>query len=315
MIDLTVSVVTGNNKKFILECLKSIYETTKNLSFEVYVVINGPSDDSEAPLKESFPDVNLIINQKKMGFTYNHNRVIEKAKGKYILVLNDDTLILNGALKKMVDFMETSPDVGILGCRILNLDGTLQWSCGKSLNHKFEYWKAGMLNSLLSPFLKDHHFKNTQEVSWVTGACLLVRNEAARAVGVFDENIIIYFEDADWCYRMIKAGWKVVFYPHAKIIHYFGQTRKKYLARDILIIYQSRLYFFSKHYSRPTSYSVRMLTIVEVILRYMKTLISPYDFPGQRGQRKELRRAYGRVIQLALAPASLRKAGSYEDRI
>ncbi len=311
---LTVSVVTANNKKLILDCLRSIYETTQNLSFEVYVVINDSSDDSEAAIKENFPEVKLIINQKKMGFTYNHNIVIKGSEGKYILVLNDDTVILDGALDKMVNFMENHSDIGVLGCKILNPDGSLQWSCGKSFDHKFEYFKSAILRPWL-PFLKHRHFKNVQEVSWVTGACFLVRAEAARAVGLFDENIIIYYDDADWCYRMIRAGWKVVFYPGAEIIHYYGQTRKQYLARDIFIIYQSRLYFFAKHYSYSTYYLVRMLTVPEAILRYMITLVPFSDSNGQRDQGKQLRRAYGRAIQLALAPASLQKAENHEDRI
>jgi GT2 family glycosyltransferase len=262
LIQLTISIVTANNKKLILDCLRSVYDTSKGLRTEIYVVINASSDDSEEAIKKNFPEAKLITNQKKLGFTHNHNMVIRKAEGKYILVLNDDTVILNGALKKMAGYMEASPNVGILGCKILNSDRSLQWSCGKSFNHKFGNFKSVFMTAFL-PFLPKKHLKSTQEVSWVTGACLLVRSEAVRDVGLLDENIIIYFEDGDWCYRMIKAGWKVVFYPQAEIIHYHGQTRKKHLARDTFITYQSRLYFFSKHYSPLTQHLVRLLTITE----------------------------------------------------
>lgn len=301
MTDLTISIVTANNKKLILDCLRSIYATTKSLKLEIYVVINNSSDDSEAAINKNFPKVKLITNQKKLGFTHNHNMVIRKAKGKDVLVLNDDTVILEGALKKMIEYMRNFPEVGILSCKILNSDGSLQWSCGKSFNHKFEYFKAGVLTSFL-PFLQKQQIKSTKEVSWVTGACLLVRSEAAQDVGLFDENIIIYFEDGDWCFRMIQAGWKVVFYPQAEIIHYHGQTRKKHLARDTFIIYQSRLYFFSKHYSHITQQFVRLFTITEAIVRYMKTCLFSYKLAGQRDQRDELLGAYRRVIRLAMAP-------------
>lgn len=305
---LTISLVTANNKHLIMDCLRSIHEGTKDLNLEIYVVINHSADDSQEAIQKSFPEVKLIVNQEKMGFTHNHNMVISRSRGKYILVLNDDTLILDGALNKMVDFMEGHPEIGILGCRILNSDGSLQWSCGKSFSHKFEFFKAGVLRSFM-PFLNYGHPKNTQEVSWVTGACLLVRAEAARSVGLLDENIVIYFEDGDWCYRMIRAGWKVVFYPDASIIHYFGQTRKQYLARDIFIIYQSRLYFFSKHYNRYTFYLVRMLTILEIFLRYMRTLAPTYFSRERRREGKELRIAYKRVIKLALNPNSSQGKG------
>jgi len=309
MVDLTVSIVTANNKKFILDCLRSIYGTPKELRYEVYVVVNNSSDDSEKVIREEFAEVKLIINQQKLGFTHNHNAVLRRSIGRYVLILNDDTLILDDALKKMVEFMDKSPGVGILGCKILNPDGTLQWSCGKRISHRFEYWNAGVLKALL-PFLQHRHFRNTQEVSWVTGACLLVRNEAVRTIGGLDENIIIYFEDADWCYRMIRAGWKVVFNPDASIIHYFGQTRKQYLARDIFIIYQSRLYFFSKHYSRYIFHLVRMLTVLEIVLRYMRSVGLPYISRGRRREGRELRMAYKQVIKLAFNPNSSQGKGS-----
>lgn len=315
MITLTISIVTANNKKLALDCLRSIYETTEGISTEIYVVINNSSDDSEEAIKQTFPEVYLIINDRKLGFTHNHNTVMRRAKGKYVLVLNDDTVILEGALKKMVDFMEASPDIGVLGCKILNPEKSLQWSTGKSFNDKLEYFKAGVLYSLI-PFFPKQHFNITKDVSWVTGACFMARSQAIREVGLFDESIVIYFEDADLCYRMIKAGWRVVFYHQAKIIHYHGQTRKQYLARDTFILYQSRLYFFSKHYSCITYHLVRMLTILEVILRYMKT--SLHNSASQRAQRQELLGAYRQVIRLAEAPYYLQiitEQRKHEDRL
>lgn len=308
MIPLTISIVTANNKQLILGCLRSIYETTRDLGFEIYVVINNSSDDSEKVIRETYPNVHLIINKKKLGFTHNHNMVMREAKGKYILVLNDDTIILDGALEKMVNFMDGSPRTGILGCKILNPDGSLQWSCGKSVNHKLEHFRSGVLRTLLSPFIRDKFYFKTLEVTWVTGACLMARSEAVRDVGFFDENIVIYFEDGDWCYRMIQAGWKVVFYPHAEIIHYYGQTRIKHLARDTFIIYQSRLYFFSKHYSNIAYQLIRIFTITEVMLRYFKTLLSSRNSESIEKERMELMDAYKRVLKMSFTAMQLKKA-------
>ena len=309
MVDLTVSLVTANNKNLILDCLRSVYEASKGLEVEVYVVINATSDDSEEAIKRDFSQVKLIVNREKLGFTHNHNMVMRRGKGKYVLVLNDDTVMLDGALRKMVNFMESSPDVGILGPKILRPDGSLEWSCGKSFSHKYEYFRVGALNPCL-PFLPKRRLKRTSEVSWVTGACLLARCKALQGVGFFDENIIIYFEDADLSYRMIKAGWKLVFYPGAEIIHYHGQTRKQHLGRDTFIIYQSRLYFFAKHYSRTACHLIRILTVAETLLRYTKTSLG--NFAGEKDRRRELRDAYKRVIRLALAPKSARMTSDRE---
>ncbi len=291
MIPLTISIVTANNKNLIIDCLRSIYKTGDDLSFETYVVINDSSDDSEEAIREGFPMVKLIINEKKLAFTYNHNMVMKKGKGKYYLILNDDTVILDNALKKMVDFMKESADVGILGCKILNPDGSRQWSCGKSFSHKFEHFKTGVLQAIL-PLLRDKNFDKTQEVCWTTGACLMVRSEALSDVGLFDENLIIYYEDADWCWRMVKAGWKVIFFPHAEIIHYLGKTREKHLFRDLNIIYQSRFYFFRKHYGHPIRILVKCLTIIELILRYFRCMVVYVFKREQRPKMEESLKSY-----------------------
>jgi GT2 family glycosyltransferase len=300
MTTLTISIVTANNKELILDCLRSIYRTIEDLAIEVYVVINASADDSEETIRREFPNVKLIVNQDKLGFTNNHNMVMRRAKGKYILVLNDDTIILKEALLKMVDFMEHAPETGIIGSKLLNPDGSLQWSCGWSINYKVEMFKVGVLRSLL-PFIKDKHYGHTREVLWVSGACLMVRKEVVRRVGLFDENFIIYFEDGDLCMRVNQAGWKVVFFPQAEIIHYVGMTRRQFLARDMYVIYKSRLYFFSKHCGFLMQYLIRMVTIFEGSLRFLKTLI---EYPSQAKERQELMDAYMRVIRLALSSNS-----------
>jgi GT2 family glycosyltransferase len=135
----------------------------------------------------------------------------------------------------------------------------------------------------------------------VSGACLLARAESVLEVGPFDENIIIYYEDVDWCYRMVQAGWKVVFYPDAGIIHYYGETRKKNMARDTFVIYQSRKYFFSKHYSLMAQLLVKILTIIEVSLLYLRTLISSHLFADQR---HDLLKTYRQILKLTLIPSA-----------
>jgi GT2 family glycosyltransferase len=300
MTKLTISIITANNEKLILDCLRSIYENIEDIPTEVYVVVNNSSDDSEDVIRTNFPDVRIISNDRKLGFTFNHNMVMKRSKGEYVLVLNDDTIILVGALKKMVDYMDSSPDVGIMGCKLLDPDGSRQWSCGNSISHEFEHFKTGVLQSFL-PFLRDRNFSSTQEVSWVTGACLMVRSKAFEEVGLFDENFIIYYEDGDWCWRMVKAGWKVMFYPHAEIIHYVGKTREKSLLRDLNIIYlQSRYYFFRKHYGPLTFLLVKSITVIELILQNVRFLAVFAVNRERRPRTKEHLKAYWTILWRAL---------------
>ena len=300
MATLTISIVTSNNRKLICDCLESIYATMDGLGCEIFVVINASQDDTEAVIRERFPAVLLIINLERRGFTHNHNLIMRRGSGKYVLVLNDDTLMRAGALRKMVDFMEASPRTGVLGCRILNPDLSLQWSGGRGISHKLEYFKAGVLKNVLPLLIRPRHFDRTLEVSWVTGACLLARAEALREVGLFDENIVIYFEDADLCYRMIRAGWKVVFYPKAEIIHYLGQTRRQHLARDLEIIFQSGCYFFDKHYSFFAATAARGFMLLWAMSRYVAHFFRPARRESDR------LRGYGRAIRL-LVGASRRR--------
>jgi hypothetical protein len=300
VLDLSISIITIDNK-LILDCLQSIYSTIRGISFEIFVVINAApdSDRIESSILSHFPDVNIIVNSREMGFTHNHNMVMRNCKGKYILLLNDDTLILENAINNMVDYMNNHPDVGVLGCKILNPDRTPQWSCGKSFHYKFEYFKAGLLRTLLSPLVHDQFFNTTQEVNWVTGACMMARTEMAVQVGLMDESIYMYFDDGDWCFRMIRAGWKIVYFNDAEIIHLRSQTSKKIPAKTARYYFMSRLYFFSKHYSPLVLFLVRMLTVIDAVVQYFKmVIISPVH------RNKEVFYAYLDGIRLALSSKS-----------
>jgi hypothetical protein len=293
--DVTISIITADDGDLIRDCLHSLYETTREVSFETYVIINNPEKAQriERAIKEAFPEVNIIANQEERGFTYNHNMAIRRSACKYVLILNDDTVLLEGAIDRMHVYMETHPEVGILGCKILNPDGSLQWSCGKSAHHAVEHLRSGVLRTVLGPLIGDQFFDSTQEVTWVTGACLMARSAAIRDVGPLDENIAMYFDDGDWCYRMILSGWKVVYYIGAAIIHYRSQTSQKHLAKTTLFYYQSRLYFFSKHYGPFTLHTVRMLTMLDAAVRYLRTLL----FLSST-QKQELLGAFTEVMRL-----------------
>ncbi len=294
MTDLSISIVTID-RALVLDCLKSIYETVKSVTFEIHVVVNHlpAANDIESAIRADFPMVKLIINREETGFTHNHNKVIRECSGRYILILNDDTVMLGGALDRMVRYMDDHPQVGVLGCTIRNPDGSLQWSCGKSFNNTFEHFRSGVLRTLLSPLVRDQFYKETQEVTWVTGACLLARSEAIGRVGLFDENISMYFEDGDWCYRMILAGWKVVYYTEAEIIHYRSQTSKKHPAKTVIFYYESRLYFFFKHYGSCILQIIRLLTLADIMLLWLRETVSP-----SRPSRQEMKCAYRHVIKM-----------------
>ena len=264
--DLTISIGTFDNYKIVKKCLSSIYENSPNLKFKVFVVDNDSSDDSVSRLASEFPQATFIKAKSKLGFCGTHNLVIRRSQSRYVLVLDDDTIILKGTLKKMVAFMDDHREIGIAGCKTLNPDRTFQKSYGL-----FPSLKTELLIALkLSDFWPDSLYKDNssvQEVEWINGPFMLVRSELLKEVGAFDEHYFTIVCEADWCYRIRKAGWKVVFVPEAEIIHSGGFITGAKDYATLIRTYVNRFYFFYKHYGRIASIMLRLIMMLGAILR------------------------------------------------
>ena len=273
-VDLSVIILTHNTRDLLEVAIESIHERTRVISYEVIVVDNCSDDGTQEMMKEQFPDTAYIYNEENVGFTKGNNQGIRISKGRYILLLNSDTEIVEGALDKMVKFMDDNPDCGIMGCKLLNMDGTIQYSC-----RRFPSYHTALFNrySILTRLFPSNRFsqeylmsyidhEKTMEVDWVSGAALMARREAFEKIGILDERFIIYCEDVDWCYRMHEAGWKVYFYPEAQIFHYIGQGTSQHPYKFIYIRHSSMYKFYRKHYSRSIK-SIDYFVLTGVVLR------------------------------------------------
>ncbi|MEW6096211.1 MAG: glycosyltransferase family 2 protein [bacterium] len=240
MIDLTISILNFNNEKLLEECLRSIYETTKKISFEIWVIDNYSRDKSVEMVRSKFPQVNLIVNTEHKGFSTNHNQILSQCKSKYALVLSEDVIIKPNALDCMVEFMDNHSDVGILGPKEFFPDGRLQ---------KFHYveirspWTDLLEDFMISPFLrrffpdlrfpgqlymsstKDYEYAH--EVATLHGSCMMFRKKMLDQIGLLEEKFYFYCEEPDICIRAKRGGWKVYYTPDAQIIHYFAATTRK----------------------------------------------------------------------------------------
>jgi GT2 family glycosyltransferase len=270
-VDLTVSIINTNNRDLLRDCLRSIFENKQHISMKVYVVDNACTDGSAEIVRAEFPQVRLIRNETRLGFCVNHNQVLCIAQGRYCLILNEDTLIQAGALDCLVEFMDRHSDAGVAGPMLLNADGSFQ-----SSYYNFPtLWSEFLLNSGLGRLIYDPYYpsrplEKSQEVveaDWVSGACLMVRRETIDQVGFLDERFYVYSEETDWCYRMRSAGWKVYYVPDAQVLHLGGQAWKQlddfehveHRVRTRLRVRQADLQFFVKHYSKLSSFSLRLL--------------------------------------------------------
>jgi len=272
-VDLSVSIINTDNHDLLRECLKSIFEGTREVSLEVLVIENASMDGSGEMVEREFPQVRLIRNKSRLRFCANHNQVLRIAEGRIILILNEDTIIPPGSFDKVVAYMEAHPDAGAVGVTIRNPDGSLQYSYARFPS----LFSTTLLALSLNRFFQDGHYPfhrltsdlSPREVDWTNGACLAVRREILNAVGLLDEDLLIYGEETDWCYRIRKAGWKVHYLPDVSIYHYQGKSTSQDRPRRRFRINRSALYFFRKHYTWPRVLALRAMLFATSLARLL----------------------------------------------
>ncbi|MFC1781154.1 glycosyltransferase family 2 protein [Planctomycetota bacterium] len=252
--DISIIIVNWNTKQLLRDCLKSVFEQTSNLDYEVIVVDNASSDNSADMLRSEFPQIHLLENSKNRGFAAANNQGIAIAKGRYILLLNSDTIVLDNAISKTVSFADAHPKAAVVGCRVLSSDRKIQSSCfmfPSILNlclYSTYLYKLFPKNKFFGRELSTWWDKNTiREADFVSGCFMLVRNATISEIGVLDERFFMYFEETDWCYRFRQADWKVLFTPEAEIIHFGGGSAKQVAVKMTLLLRGSMLLFFKKH--------------------------------------------------------------------
>jgi hypothetical protein len=280
MVDLSVSIVNYNNKEYLESCLNSIYSNHLKIDFEVIVVDNGSSDGSVEMTKQVFPSVTLIENSRNEGFVIANNKGVRASQGRYILSLNNDTVILDDVLDTLVEFMDKHPEAGVCGPKVLNNDGTIQHQCKRGFPtvSSLLYYYLGLHKIFPKSKIFGHYLKTylktdeVNEVDSVSGACLMVRREVIKEVGLLDENFIMYGDDLDWCYRIKKAGWKVYYVPHAQIVHYGGRSSRKLPYKSIKWFYRAAAVFYKKHYAPSNNFIVNYIVYSGIFIKALLAL-------------------------------------------
>jgi GT2 family glycosyltransferase len=252
--NLSIIIVAWNSQEYIRNCLDSIFLSQKNFSTEVIVVDNGSSDQTAKIVEKLYPQVKLIQNKTNSGYAKANNQGIEEAKGEYILLLNPDTQVLEDALSLMYEFMQENPEAGALGPKLLNPDKSVQSSCREFPTFSILVWEFSGLSRFFSKSrifgkwrMGYFDFDKTREVDQPMGSCLMLRRKTLEDVGIFDESFGMFFNDVDLCFRIKKSGWKIYFYPEAKVIHHKGASTKKAKAKMIWLSHLAFYKFFKKH--------------------------------------------------------------------
>ena len=269
--ELSIIIVNWNTRELLRSCLNSVYDETRATSFEVFVVDNASSDGSIKMVKREFPQVRLIENRENLGFARANNQAIKQSRGSYIVLLNPDTVVLSGALDKMVAFVRAHPAVDALGPMLLNPDGSPQRSTWVN-SYMFEYsglflfrgWLIIYLLELLVRKLGKRvtHSPHPQQVFGLIGACMMMTREAIDKVGSLDEQYFFCSEELDWFYRLRQLEGIVYFIPEAQIIHHVGQSMKQ-INTGLKHNYQSKYLFAKKHYGKMQAYLFRIMVIID----------------------------------------------------
>ena len=256
VLDLSIVIVNWNTQHVIVDCLRSVLANLGELSTEVIVIDNASTDDSVQVIAERFPQVQLIANDTNRGFAAANNQGMRMARGAYVLLLNPDTVVLDGAFDKTLAYARRHPDIGVLGCQVMESAQAVQRTCFRfpsPLNTLM--WVSGALawfprsriagRAAYGPWNR----RDEREVEVVSGMFMLVRCEAIEQVGLMDEAYFVFAEEADWCYRFRSAGWRCVFAPVGRIVHVDGGSKSTEQAsvRMYVEIQKSLLLFHRKH--------------------------------------------------------------------
>ncbi|HOZ29829.1 MAG TPA: glycosyltransferase family 2 protein [Bacteroidales bacterium] len=288
---ISVIIVNYNVKHFLEQCLNSVQESAKHCATEIFVVDNNSVDGSCAMVKKKYPQVKLIENKKNYGFSYANNQAIKQSVGEYVLLLNPDTVIEEKTLSSICNFMDSHPDAGCLGVKMIDGKGRFLPESKRGLpTPKVAFYKIFGLSRLCPKSAKfgQYHLsyldkEKTHVVDVIAGAFMLLRKDTLDKTGLLDETFFMYGEDIDMSYRVNLSGYKNYYYPETTIIHYKGESTKKSSINYVLVFYNAMIIFAKKHFSKRNAgafialikFAIYIRAAFAILYRFAKSVFLP----------------------------------------
>ncbi len=304
---LSVIIVSWNVRELLARALASLHTAWKDAEgMEVIVVDNASTDGSPAMVRRRFPGVHLIVNRENRGFTGGNNQGIRAARGDFLFLLNPDTEVLDDALHRLITFAQAHPNVGVVGPQLLNPDGSVQSSRRRFPTLPILFLESTWLQPIAPPsllrryYVQDRPDHLTQDVDWVTGAAMFVRREVVETVGGLDESFFMYSEELDWCRRIRQAGWRVVYYPEARIIHYEGRSSEQVIPARHIYFQSSKVHYARKYHGQAVAELLRWWLLGQYLWQ-MGVEGAKWLLGHRRPLRAERLVAYRQVIRSRLA--------------
>jgi N-acetylglucosaminyl-diphospho-decaprenol L-rhamnosyltransferase len=274
MLDLSIVIVSWNVRDLLQRCLTSLASGAGSLAVETFVVDNASSDSSAVMVRSDFPSVIVIENAENLGFTRANNQALERSSGRYVLLLNPDTEIVSDALQTMTSFMDSNPQVGVLGPQLIFADHSVQSSRRRFPELKTLFVESTVLQRFFAGsavlrrfYVLDKAHDVMQDVDWVVGACLMARREAVQVAGLLDERFFMYSEEIDWCKRIKQKGWRVVYLPTAKVIHLEAQSSEQAVAAQHVYFQSSKVVYARKYFGAFRAQLLRCFLLATYVLQ------------------------------------------------
>jgi GT2 family glycosyltransferase len=266
--ELSIIIVNYNVRPFLEQALIAVQKAVVGLRGEVIVVDNASDDGSVEMIRQRFPDVGLMVNERNVGFAAANNQALRACRGEFVLLLNPDTVVQEDTFRVMIEFFRTHPDAGLAGCKVLNPDGTLQPACRRSFPTPWvAFTKISGLStlfpksSLFAKYNLSYRDANASyEVDAISGSFMFARRSVVEHVGGLDEQFFMYGEDLDWCFRIKQAGWNVYYVHQTQIIHYKGESVRRSELDEVRLFYEAMRVFVRKHVSHGA--------FTDVVLRF-----------------------------------------------
>lgn len=297
LLDVSIIIVNFNTRQLTLDCLASMYASQTSYKYEVIVIDNASHDGSVEAIREVYPDVQLIANQNNTGFAVANNQGMELAKGRYILLLNSDTVVQPDTLHTMIYFMDRHPEMGASGCKVILPDGSLDKACKRGFpTPSASFYYAFGISRLFPDRPKFNQYQlghlspdDEYPVDCLVGAFMLVRRETIDQVGGLDETFFMYGEDIDWCYRIKEAGWGIFYYPRTYIVHYKGGSARRKPLKITYEFHRAMWVFHRKHYAKKYNLLTNAAVWMGISLKFTLSLLRSKLSPPSRQVRTETR--------------------------
>lgn len=285
---LSIIIVNYNTYELTKQTIESVFNVDVSFNYEIILVDNASKDDSISKIKDWLNQhkdkdkVHIIINRQNLGFSKANNIGIKKANGKYILLLNSDTYIAEDCLEKCINYIESNKHIGALGCKVVLPDGTLDHACKRGFPTPkaslYYFLKLHKKNPMKYGAYEALHLGEDEvgEVDVLMGAFMLMPKSVLDEVGLLDERFFMYGEDIDICYRIKEAGYQIIYYPKASIIHYKGGSSKKKRTKIIYDFHNAMWLFYKKHYFKKYNIGITLLVFIGIWAKYGLNLIKNF---------------------------------------